>query len=55
MPLEKETPGSGGLFAATIDPWKCTGCLECIEVCGPGALTPLDQDAQVLESLQERY
>ncbi|HQR79329.1 MAG TPA: 4Fe-4S binding protein, partial [Actinomycetota bacterium] len=53
--MEKETPGSGGLFAATIDPWKCTGCLECIEVCGPGALTPLDQDAQVLESLQERF
>ena len=38
--MEKATPGTGGLFAATIDPWKCTGCLECIEVCGPGALTP---------------
>ena len=33
--MEKTTPGTGGLFSATIDPWKCTGCLECIEVCGP--------------------
>ena len=39
--MEKAEPGTGGLFAATIDPWKCTGCLECVEVCGPGALTPL--------------
>ena len=43
--MESDIPGTGALFAATIDPWKCTGCLECIEVCGPGALTPLDQDA----------
>ena len=27
-----------GLFSVVIDPWKCTGCLECINVCGPGAL-----------------
>ena len=37
--MEKDNPGTGGLFSATIDPWKCTGCLECIDVCGPGALT----------------
>ncbi len=53
--MENTTPGTGGLFAATIDPWKCTGCLECIEVCGPSALTPLDQDADVLNTLQERF
>lgn len=53
--MESDVPGTGGLFAATIDPWKCTGCLECIEVCGPGALTALDQDAQVLTGLQERF
>ncbi len=53
--MEKEKPGSGGLFAAVVDPWKCTGCLECIEVCGPGALTPVDQDADVLETLQDRF
>jgi pyruvate-ferredoxin/flavodoxin oxidoreductase len=53
--MEKQSPGSGGLFAATIDPWKCTGCLECIDVCGPGALTPQAQDADVLTGLQERF
>ncbi|HEY3549266.1 MAG TPA: 2-oxoacid:acceptor oxidoreductase family protein, partial [Propionicimonas sp.] len=53
--MEKSVPGTGGLFAATVDPWKCSGCLECVEVCGPGALTPLDQDADVLETLQDRF
>ncbi len=53
--MEKDVPGTGGLFAATIDPWKCTGCLECVDVCGPGALTPLDQDADLLGTLQERF
>ncbi len=53
--MEKDVPGTGALFAATIDPWKCTGCLECIEVCGPGALTPLAQDAELLETLQDRF
>ena len=36
--MEKDKPGTGGLFSAAVDPWKCTGCLECIDVCGPGAL-----------------
>jgi pyruvate-ferredoxin/flavodoxin oxidoreductase len=53
--MEKAEPGTGGLFAAVVDPWKCTGCLECIEVCGPGALTVIDQDADVLSTLQERF
>ena len=53
--MEKQNPGSGGLFAATIDPWKCTGCLECIDVCGPGALTPMPQDDNLLTLLQERF
>ncbi len=53
--MEGSVAGTGALFAATVDPWKCTGCLECIEVCGPGALTPLDEDADVLGTLQERF
>lgn len=53
--MEKAQPGSGGLFSAVVDPWKCTGCLECTEVCGPGALTPVDQDDDVLSSLQDRF
>ena len=53
--MEKETPGTGGLFSAAIDPWKCTGCLQCVEVCGAGALTAVDQDEDVLATLEERF
>ncbi|WP_263732028.1 2-oxoacid:acceptor oxidoreductase family protein [Cellulomonas sp. SG140] len=53
--MEKEQPGTGGLFSAVVDPWKCTGCLQCVDVCGPGALTSVDQDADVLDTLQQRF
>ena len=53
--MEKSGAGSGGLFAAVIDPWKCTGCLECIDVCGPGALVARDQDAELVSTLQDRF
>ena len=53
--MEKTSPGSGGLFSANVDPWKCTGCLECIDVCGPGALTPHEQDNALLGTLQKRF
>ncbi|MCA0251107.1 MAG: 2-oxoacid:acceptor oxidoreductase family protein [Actinobacteria bacterium] len=53
--LEKQSPGSGVLFSAVVDPWKCTGCLQCIEVCGPDALTPADQDDLLLGMLETRF
>ncbi|HEX9206836.1 MAG TPA: 2-oxoacid:acceptor oxidoreductase family protein [Steroidobacteraceae bacterium] len=53
--MEKEKPGSGGLYSVAIDPWKCSGCMECIDVCGPGALQPRVQDEHVLDELQERF
>src|SRR5665647_1627545 len=37
--MESAVAGTGALFAATVDPWKCTGCLQCVDVCGAGALT----------------
>ena len=52
---ETAKPGSGGLFSAVIDPWKCTGCLECIDVCGPHALVERVQDADLLEVQQARF
>ncbi|MDP2752368.1 MAG: 2-oxoacid:acceptor oxidoreductase family protein [Rhodocyclaceae bacterium] len=52
---EKATAGTGGLFAAIIDPWKCTGCLECVAVCGPGALVARNQDAALSDALQNRF
>ena len=53
--MEKATPGTGGLFGVNIDPWKCTGCLECIDVCGPGALSSEEQDGPLLSRLQNRF
>ncbi len=53
--MENDVPGSGALFAATIDPWKCTGCLQCVDVCGAGALTALEQDADILAELEGRF
>lgn len=53
--MEKAQPGSGGLFAAVIDPWKCTGCLECLDVCGPHALTERDQDEPLMDLLSARF
>jgi pyruvate-ferredoxin/flavodoxin oxidoreductase len=53
--MEKAVPGTGGLYSANIDPWKCSGCLECVDVCGPGALTAQRQTSQVLTSLQQTF
>ncbi len=53
--MEKAQPGTGGLFSAGIDPWKCSGCMECVDVCGPGALVQRTQDGDVLEMLQSRF
>ena len=36
--IEQKNPGSGVMYSVIIDPWKCTGCLECVDVCGLGAL-----------------
>jgi len=53
--MERKETGAGGLFSATIDPWKCTGCLECVDVCGPDALVAVDQDNAVMATLSERF
>ncbi|EJW09392.1 Putative oxidoreductase, Fe-S subunit [Rhodovulum sp. PH10] len=53
--MEKEKPGTGGLYSVAVDPWKCSGCLECIDVCGPGALKSQHQDVALLDTLQERF
>jgi pyruvate-ferredoxin/flavodoxin oxidoreductase len=53
--MERSAAGCGGLFAAAIDPSKCSGCLECIEVCGPGALVARKNDAAFVTELSERF
>ena len=34
---------------------KCTGCLQCVDVCGPGALTAAEQDGDLLAMLEDRF
>lgn len=53
--IEKKSPGAGVMFATTIDPWKCTGCLECVSVCAPGALVATPQDDTILETAKQRF
>lgn len=52
---EKDCAGGGGLYSVAVDPWKCSGCLECVDVCGPGALEPRVQDDRLLDELQVRF
>ena len=35
---EEPSPVAAACIRVNVDPWKCTGCLECVDVCGPGAL-----------------
>ena len=53
--IEKKEPGKGGLYSVVTDPWKCTGCLECVEVCGPHALTGSDQSEPILAEMQANF
>jgi len=53
--MEQAVPGTGGLYSVNIDPWKCSGCLECVDVCGSSALSARQQDAEVLESLKQEF
>jgi len=53
--IEKSTSGQGGLYSVVTDPWKCTGCLECVDVCGPHALTGADQTPEILDGMQATF
>ncbi|MDR1118938.1 MAG: 2-oxoacid:acceptor oxidoreductase family protein, partial [Bifidobacteriaceae bacterium] len=52
---EADEPGAGLLWSAVVDPWKCTGCLQCVDVCGPGALTSQEQDTPLVDMLEARF
>jgi pyruvate-ferredoxin/flavodoxin oxidoreductase len=53
--MEKNAPGTGGLYSASIDPWKCSGCLECVDVCGPGALSAAKQSSQLQAQMSRNF
>jgi pyruvate-ferredoxin/flavodoxin oxidoreductase len=53
--MEKYTAGTGGLYSVNIDPWKCSGCLECVDVCGPGALSAGRQSTQLQGEMRQNF
>ena len=53
--MEKKAAGTGGLYSVNIDPWKCTGCLECVDVCGPGALSARRQSSAAQAELEQSF
>ncbi len=53
--MEKTIPGSGGLFSVSIDPSKCSGCMECVDVCGPNALKKVRQTSEMNQQMQELF
>ena len=51
--MENAVPGSGGLFSVAVDPTKCSGCMECVDVCGPKALEKVRQTSELNAQMQE--
>lgn len=52
---EKKSPGSGGLFSITIDPYTCKGCGECVAVCPDDALRTVEQSNTTVEALRHDW
>ncbi len=52
---EKKTPGSGGLFSITVNPYTCKGCALCVQVCDDGALQMVTQTEASTERLRRDW
>jgi len=46
---------AGGLFMIAIDPSKCKGCAECVEVCDDDALRMIKKNDQVLTKIRKLH
>jgi pyruvate-ferredoxin/flavodoxin oxidoreductase len=52
---EKKQKGSGGLFAITINPYACKGCMECVDVCDDAALVKEPQTDEAVAKLRRDW
>ncbi|MEX0331909.1 MAG: 2-oxoacid:acceptor oxidoreductase family protein [Puniceicoccaceae bacterium] len=52
---EKGQAGSGGLYAITINPYTCKGCMLCVDVCEDGALTVEEQTNDSVKKLRDEW
>ncbi len=52
---EKAQKGSGGLYAITVNPYTCKGCMLCVDVCNDDALRPVDQTEDTVKELRRNW
>ena len=52
---EKSAAGSGGLYAITINPYTCKGCMLCVDVCDDDALTVVPQTDESVKRLRDEW
>ena len=52
---ESKQKGSGGLLSITVNPYTCKGCMECVKVCGDGALVSVAQTPGTIRRLQKDW
>jgi ferredoxin len=55
---EKKQPGSGGKFGIFIDPTKCKGCSECVQVCadlGYNALKMVEKEDETIPRYKNAF
>ncbi|RIK42307.1 MAG: thiamine pyrophosphate-binding protein [Chloroflexi bacterium] len=55
---EKKEPGSGGKFGIFIDPTKCKGCAECVQVCadlGYNALKMIQKEEKTVPQYRQAF
>ena len=55
---EKKEPGSGGKFGIFIDPTKCKGCAECVQVCadlGYNALRMIEKEEDTIPKYRNAF
>ncbi|HKJ89648.1 MAG TPA: 2-oxoacid:acceptor oxidoreductase family protein, partial [Oceanipulchritudo sp.] len=52
---EKNQAGDGGLFAITINPYTCKGCMLCVDVCDDDALSVMPQTTASVDNLKKEW
>ncbi len=52
---ENKNPGTGGLFAITVNPYTCKGCMLCVDVCDDDALRITTQTKDSIETLRRDW
>lgn len=52
---EKQSPGSGGLFSITINPYTCKACALCVDVCADNALKMINQTDESVARLRQDW